>query len=104
MPSKAELSEIKYHLEQTYQDRLEEVYLYGSEARGTAGADSDIDLLVVLKGPVHLWEDIRAGIRALYPLSLRLGRCMSPKCVDARDYRAGVCPFYDTVLREGIRL
>ena len=104
MNGRESLAEIKTQLEQVYQDRLEEVLLYGSEARGTAGEDSDIDLLVVLKGPVRLWEDLRAAIGALYPLSLRIGRPLSPKCVDGQQYRLGLCPLYQRVKKEGIRL
>jgi len=104
MNDKESLAEIKTRLEQVYQDRLEEVLLYGSEARGDAGEGSDIDLLVVLRGPVRLWEDILAAIGALYPLSLRIGRPFSPKCVDEQQYRSGVCPLYEKVKKEGIRL
>ena len=40
------LAEITRRLVETY--RPERVYLFGSRARGTAGADSDYDLLVVV--------------------------------------------------------
>jgi predicted nucleotidyltransferase len=42
--------------------------LYGSEARGTAHPDSDVDLLVLLRGPVSLGKDLKTIIDALYPL------------------------------------
>lgn len=44
------LAEITRRLVETY--RPERVYLFGSGARGTAGADSDYDLLVVVPDDV----------------------------------------------------
>jgi len=43
------ISEFKKMIEQIYGERLSKVILYGSQARGEARADSDIDLLIVLK-------------------------------------------------------
>ena len=104
MTRQESLAEIKVRLEAVYANRLREVVLYGSEARGTAGPDSDIDLLVILEGPVHLWDDLRAAVGALYPLSLQLGRPLSPKPVDAQHYKEGLCPLYQVAKKEGIRL
>ncbi len=41
-----------------YGDRIEEIILYGSVARGKSGKESDIDLLVVSDVPRHkmLWD------------------------------------------------
>jgi type I restriction enzyme S subunit len=49
--------EFRQGLEAIYGDRLRGVYLYGSYARDDAGDDSDIDVAVVLEGPVHGWLD-----------------------------------------------
>ena len=46
------MREIRRRLESAYGARLRGIVLYGSEARGDAGPDSDIDLLVLLEGPV----------------------------------------------------
>ena len=43
------ISQTRLGLEKNYGDRLERVVLFGSQARGDARADSDIDLLIVLK-------------------------------------------------------
>ncbi|MEQ9232801.1 nucleotidyltransferase domain-containing protein [Coleofasciculus sp. E2-BRE-01] len=43
------LQELKSYLEKVYQQQLEKIILYGSQARGDAEPDSDIDVLIVLK-------------------------------------------------------
>ena len=52
------LQELKREFEVIYGDRLVEMILYGSQARGDARWDSDIDVLVVLEGEVSPGEEI----------------------------------------------
>ena len=53
------LQQIKNNIRQAYGDRLKGIVLYGSLARGDEDDDSDIDLLVLLTGPIELWKEIR---------------------------------------------
>lgn len=51
------VSQLKAHWQRLYGDRLVKMILFGSQARrGDAEFGSDIDILVVLKGPVNLGE------------------------------------------------
>jgi predicted nucleotidyltransferase len=96
------LMRIKARLRTVHGDRLRGVVLYGSQARGEAGADSDIDVLVLLDGPIDYGRDLEANLDALYPLSLELGRRISPKPVPAAEYETVDCPLYRTAHLEGI--
>jgi len=96
------LRRVKSSLEAAFGSRLRGVILYGSEARGTAEPDSDIDFLVLLDGPIHLWDDAGTAIHALYPLVLELDRPIHAKPVDIRNYEAQEWPLYKEVKREGV--
>ena len=97
------LSGVRDALAEALGERFKGVVLYGSEARGEADADSDIDLLVLLDGPPEDPRDSWACIHALYPLILKWGRPIHVEPVDAAAYEAGEYPLYRTAAREGIR-
>ena len=95
------LNRIKDCLRDAYGDRLQGIVLYGSEARGEAAADSDIDLLVLLNGPVKLWKDIQTNVYALYDLQLEIIRQIHAMPVDVEAFRAGRYALYRNAKREG---
>jgi uncharacterized protein len=96
------LQRIKSRLAEAFGDRLCGVVLHGSEARGEARPDSDIDILMLLKGPVDLGEDIDASTRATYPLMLEIDRIIDVRPVDISNYEAALAPLYRRAQREGI--
>ena len=96
------LSGMRKTLEGVFAQRLRGVILFGSQARGEDTPDSDIDLLVLLDGPVDLGDDLKAAIKTLYPLVLELGRPIHPLPVDIREYEAQEFPLYRNAKREGI--
>ena len=67
-PVQTALAEAQRRLSDLYGDRLIRAVLYGSQARGEARPDSDVDVLVVLRDPVADY----AEIRRLAPLALDL--------------------------------
>lgn len=81
--------------------------LYGSEARGDARPDSDIDLLVLLEGEDRVSIDSEMAITApLYDIELETGVIISPMVMlktqwENRPFRT---PFYINVVNEGIVL
>ena len=80
--------------------------LYGSEARGDARADSDVDLLILLEGDKRdlKRESLISG--ALYDLELSTGVLISPMIMLRKQWenRPFKTPFYINVMNEGIWL
>lgn len=64
------LAELRRRFEALYGPRLVGLVLYGSQARGDAEQGSDIDVLVVLEGPVRPGEEIRRTLNDVTELSL----------------------------------
>jgi predicted nucleotidyltransferase len=80
--------------------------LYGSEARGDARADSDIDVLILLDGEKRNLQRESDISGALYDLELKTGTLISPlitlrKLWENRPFKT---PFYINVMNEGITL
>ena len=98
------LARIKSRLHAVYGDRLRGVVLYGSEARGEATPDSDVDILVLLTVPVALGRDLRTIIEALYPLQLEMDRVLEAFPVDEADYLRGEYAWYRNAQKDGLRV
>lgn len=102
MDHQALLAKIKQRLLKAHGRRLRGVVLYGSEVRHEARSDSDIDLLVLLDGPVDYSRDLRANIDALYDLVLELERPISAMPVDVAAYETAAYPLYRNAKAEGL--
>lgn len=104
MPTNEVVDEAKRVLSALYGPRLHALVMHGSEARGTARPDSDIDLLVVLEPPCAPAAEVGPIVDALYPLVLRSGRRIDAQPVEAGMYEAAEYALYRTAQREGIVL
>ncbi len=80
--------------------------LFGSEARGEARTDSDIDLLILLDGERLSLAQEEAVTLPLYELELRTGVSISPIVMPRKQWenRPFKTPFYVNVINEGIVL
>ena len=80
--------------------------LYGSEARGDARPDSDIDLLVLLEGEKRDFKREDEIISPLYDIELETGVIISSMMMLRKDWenRPFRTPFYINVVNEGIVL
>lgn len=69
---------------QKYADNYRGSFLYGSQARGTADKDSDVDILVLLQEADH-WSK-RAIIDIAYDEYLETGVDISPLVMSVDEY------------------
>jgi predicted nucleotidyltransferase len=106
MVNKKLLDAFKRKLVEHYGKRLKGVVLYGSEARGEADDHSDVDLMVLLDGPVDTGREIREITGLIYPLQMEQGffRPVEVIPVDVKDYRSVNIGIYRNVKEEGISL
>lgn len=98
------LSEAKASLESALGERLRGLVLYGSQARREAEKDSDLDLMVLLDGPVELVKDLKTMVDALYPLQLEIERPIHLLPVEWASFESGEFAIYRNAKREGIML
>jgi predicted nucleotidyltransferase len=97
------LRELKKGLAEIYGDQLKAVYLYGSYARGDAHPpDSDIDVMIVLKGEFDYWEMDKRSSELVAALSLENDVLISTKLASERQYSSSGMPLYINVRKEGI--
>lgn len=98
------LNELRGYVEALYGPRLVQIVLYGSQARGDAAADSDIDVLIILRGPVQPGEEIARTSAFVAELSLRYDEVISCAFVSSERFHHEGSPFLMNVRREGVRL
>ena len=81
-----------------------EVWLYGSEARGDARPDSDIDLLVIFNKPVIEDDDRGMIYDVTMPIEWNSGVAINPIMFPKAQWESRMTPFRDNVQTDGIRL
>lgn len=102
MKIKELLEEFKKEIEKLYGDRLKQIILYGSHARGDFTEESDIDLLIVLKGKVVPGKEIDRMIDIITEINLKYGVLTSVYPISEEDYKKVNSPLLINVRREGI--
>ena len=95
------LGQLRPRLEALYGDRLARLVLFGSHARGDADPGSDVDVLVVLKGPVRPGEEIARTSETTAALSLENDVVLSCTFVSEERYEHEQSPLLINVRREG---
>ena len=96
------LKELQSSLQDMYGDRLDQVVLFGSQARGDAETGSDVDVMVVLRGAVDPATEIRRTGRITAALSLNYNKVVSSNFVSADRYLIEQSPLLINVRGEGV--
>ncbi|WP_322742562.1 nucleotidyltransferase domain-containing protein [Gloeocapsopsis crepidinum] len=76
--------------------------LYGSQARGDAKPDSDIDVLIVLKQPFNYSDEIERLSFIVSPICLEHNVVISYAFVNVQQLQQGNNAFFRNVQREGV--
>jgi uncharacterized protein len=96
------LDELKQGLQKIYGEKLKAVILFGSYARGDARPpDSDIDVMIVLKGKFDFWAMNKLASELVADLSLKHNVVISRQ-LSSDDYANSSFPLYINVRREGM--
>jgi uncharacterized protein len=95
---------VKQWFSEQYQENLDELILYGSQARGDAKEYSDIDVLVVLKQAFNYREEIDRTSQFIADLSLEYDTVISRAFISAQRFQEENSPFLLNVRREGVAL
>lgn len=98
------LNHLKQNLVDIYGERLLHLTLFGSQARGDAEPESDIDVLVVLKPPVNPGEEIKRTGRAIANLSLHYDVVISCLFMDEIHYQTRNGSLLRNIRKEGVFL
>lgn len=96
------LSKTRQGLEQIYGPRLEQIILYGSQARGDARHDSDIDILILLKEPFNYFEESQKISYLIADICLEntvVISCMFATIQKYQEYESGL---FRNIRREGV--
>jgi predicted nucleotidyltransferase len=78
--------------------------LYGSEARGEAHSDSDVDLMIIVDRNAITESERQRIIKPLFDIEYETGVLINPIVVLKKQWGKVITPFYENVMKEGIAL
>jgi hypothetical protein len=87
-----------------YGNRLQHLLLFGSYARGEAHHQSDVDLLVVLDGPVRSYDEAKRTSRIATRAAAYRDTALSFTHLSVEDFADHRRPLVRSVREEGIDL
>ena len=94
------LREYRRRLKEICGPRLIRLVLFGSRARGDADPDSDIDVLIVLSGPLDDWVETQRTSKVTSEVSIKFDRDIARIFATSEDYADKTLPFYEAIRRE----
>jgi uncharacterized protein len=95
---------LKKEMLHIYGEQLDRIILYGSQARGDARPDSDVDILLVIKDDFNYIEYLKRSDDLAASLSLENDIVISRAFVSEKDYKERQTPFLMNVRREAVTI
>jgi len=96
------VAELKRGLQEIYGDRLRAVVLFGSQARGEATEDSDVDVAVVLDDYENAIEELWRMDPVTWRLSLENDLLLTVVPIKEQAWLEQDYPLHRNVQREGV--
>jgi predicted nucleotidyltransferase len=98
------LADVKQSLITLYQENLEKIILYGSQARKDATQFSDIDILVILKPNINPYQEINKTGEIIAEICLKYDIVISRHFISLDKFKSSNTPFLYNIKKEGITL
>lgn len=98
------ISKIQNLSEKNYPDS--EIYLYGSQARGSATNNSDWDLLILLNSESVPFSLETKVMDDFYDIELETGQIISPLIYSKKEWneKYSITPIFKNIRKEGFRI
>ncbi len=98
------LEEVSREVNKIYQEKLSQIILYGSQARGEAEIDSDVDILIVLKQPFNYSQELERSSHLIADLSIKYKTLISRSFIEKQPLTSDNSPFIRNIHKDGIFL
>ena len=98
------LGEAKEILSEMYGDKLIDLILYGSYARGDEHKESDIDLAIILDNEISPFKEIERINDKIYDLDLKYNLVISIHPISKEKFYKQEYSFFKILKKEGISL
>ena len=96
------IAQTRLGLEKIYGEKLERVVLFGSQARGDVRADSDIDLLILLKNPFDYSTESNRISFLIADICLQYSVLISCAFATSEQFQHRNSGFFRNVRAEGV--
>jgi len=98
------LKEVKNSLNNVYGERVKDIILYGSYARGEATEDSEIDIIILLNNLKGPGEEIAKCLKPIWEIEFKHDTLISILPIEEKDFKIRKMPVILNAKKEGISI
>ena len=96
------LRQLRQEFSKLWGNKLSAVYLYGSQARGDAQPDSDVDILAVIQGDFDYFEMLHSADAIVSKLSLDHDIVITLSLASDEQFKTSQLSLFRNVRKEGV--